>query len=126
MMVTTRTPLLRTRTHKFTEEMIGLFKRGLEIVRAGDDQRWEDDRPPGRRREYLDIEKRLNIVLMRKGWHEVSVLDPMLDRKMPAYMRGLASGSDWHISAAQRQALLEELRHLPPSAALGGAAMIRN
>jgi hypothetical protein len=48
--------------------MIELFARGRVIVAAGDHERWEDDdRRPGRRREYLDIIKRLDIVLLKRG-----------------------------------------------------------
>jgi hypothetical protein len=108
-----RQPLSRPRRAPITPEMLELFGHGLAILEAGDDERWEDDPRPGRRREYLDIDKRLNIVLLRKAWHEVSVLEPMLDHRMPAYVKTLASGRDWHISVSQRQALLHEMARTP-------------
>ena len=104
-MPTKRTPLSRLRKPVITEEMVSLFRTGLEILEQGADQRWEE--VGGRRGEYLDLDLRLNIVLLQQAWHAVSVLD----HPMPRYMERLASGRDWHVSVARRQALSEELRH---------------
>ena len=49
-----------SRKFTVTDEMVALFKTGLEILQAGDDERFEDDSPPGRRREFVDLYKRLN------------------------------------------------------------------
>jgi hypothetical protein len=104
-MTTKRRLLTRRPKPVITEEMIQLFKRGLKIQAAGDHERWEDE--GGRRDEYLALDKRLNITLLRKGWHEVSVLDPALDHQMPGYMKNLAAGRDWPVSVGQRRALLQ-------------------
>jgi hypothetical protein len=95
-MTTKRIPLWRPRKPVVTEEMLTLFKRGCKLLAEG---REDSD-------EYHAIDKRLNITLLRKGWHEVSVLDPALDHRMPGYMKNLASGLDWPVSVEQRRALL--------------------
>jgi hypothetical protein len=87
-----------------TPEMLHLFKRGQQLMAEGRDDVGDDSAEAD---EFRAIGKRLNITLLRKGWHEVSVLDPMLDGPMPDYMERLASGRDWHISVSQRQALLQ-------------------
>ena len=46
-----------------TDEMVELFKTGLEILRVGDKERREDDTPPGRRREFLDIQQTAELDL---------------------------------------------------------------
>ena len=92
----------RTRSFRFAGT-------GLEILEQGADQRWEEE--GGRRGEYLDLDLRLNIVLLQQAWHAVSVLDPRLDHPMPRYMERLASRGDWPTSVRLRQALLEELHH---------------
>ena len=103
-MPTKRTPLSRLRKPVITEEMVSLFRTGLEILEQGADQRWEE--VGGRRGEYLDLDLRLNIVLLQQAWHAVSVLD-----HLPRYMERLASRGDWPTSVRLRQALLEELHH---------------
>jgi hypothetical protein len=106
-MITKRQPLSRAPHRPITDEMIELFVR--LILAAHDDEHWEDDRKPGRRREYLNIIKRLGWVLLdRLG--EVSGLDPELDGPMPAYMEKLASGHGWEAGQRLRQALLEAVR----------------
>jgi hypothetical protein len=92
-----------------TPQMLELFERGTAILKAGDHERWEDDRRPGRRREYLDVEAELNIRQLKQSWHAVSVLNPALDHPMPAYMQSLASGGDWEQCRELRRALLDEL-----------------
>jgi hypothetical protein len=67
-MPTKRTPLSRPRKPTVTEEMLTLFRTGLEILEQGADQRWEEE--GGRRGEYLDLDLRLNIVLLQQAWHE--------------------------------------------------------
>jgi hypothetical protein len=92
-----------------TPEAVALFARGRAIMEAGDSERWEDDRPPGRRQEFLEIDKRLNIVVLGQDWHCVSVLDDVLDGPMPGYMAHLCAGHDWPTSKALRRALMEAL-----------------
>jgi len=101
-MPTKRTPLSRLRK---LSSPVSLFRSGLEILEQGADQRWEE--VGGRRGEYLDLDLRLNIVLLQQAWHAVSVLD----HPMPRYMERLASRGDWPTSVRLRQALLEELHH---------------
>ena len=86
----------RTRSFRFAGT-------GLEILEQGADQRWEEE--GGRRGEYLDLDLRLNIVLLQQAWHAVSVLDPRLDHPMRRYMERLASRGDWPTSVRLRQAL---------------------
>jgi hypothetical protein len=93
---------------KITPEAVALFRTGVEILAQGADENWEDDlRSPGRRREFLDIDKRLNITLLGQGWHAVSVFDAALDGPMPGYIANLCAGHDWAASRALRQALLD-------------------
>jgi hypothetical protein len=103
-MTTKRVPLSRPRKPLITEEMVELFRRGRELLAKGQE---DGD-------EYHAINKRLNITLLRKGFHEVSVLDSELDHRMPGYMRNLCSGHDWPISVAQRRALMQALDERKP------------
>jgi hypothetical protein len=96
-MTTKRRLLTRRPKPVITPEMARLFRRGCRLLAQG---REDCD-------EFRDLDRRLNIVLLRKAFHEVSVLDAELDSKMPGYMRHLASGRDWHISVEQRRALQE-------------------
>ena len=45
-MPTNRVPVRHSRKFMVTDEMVALFKTGLEILQAGDDERFEDDRHP--------------------------------------------------------------------------------
>jgi hypothetical protein len=78
-----RTLLSRRRKGSLSPEMIELYRRGREIQKAGAAEKWEAQ--GGRRAEFLDITKRLDITLLRRAWHEVSVLDD-LDGEPPGYM----------------------------------------
>jgi hypothetical protein len=78
-----RTIARHRRAVQVTPEMIELFRRGREIQQHGLSEKWEKE--GGRRAEFLAIAKRLNIELLGRGWHEVSVLDD-LDGDPPAYM----------------------------------------
>ena len=93
----------REKKISLTPEMLALFARGCEIQSAGDDQRWEDD--GGRRREYLDLDKRLNTLLQRP-WCP-SLFDTALDRERPpAYLRpDHQLLRDWHPAQQLRKAL---------------------
>ena len=104
-----RTPLSRPRKPLISEEMLELFERGLVILKAGDHERWEG--AGGRRREYLDLDKKLNWMLLGQPSHAISVFNPVLDQKQPpTYMRRLMSGgADWHNSQRWRRALLQGL-----------------
>ena len=52
----------KDRNPKITPEAVALFKRGREIIEAGDQEFWEED--GGCRSEFLDITKRLDWVLL--------------------------------------------------------------
>jgi hypothetical protein len=66
-----RTTLSRPRKEPITGEMVELYRRGREIQKARADETWEEE--GGRRREFLDIMKRLDISLLGRGWHEASM-----------------------------------------------------
>jgi len=113
-MVTARRPLQHIRKVVVTEEMVTLFKTGLEILEAGDDERFEDDTPPGRRREYLDISKRLDWTLLHRAG-QVSVFDSGIaeGNPLPPYMAlhdktGRIYG--WDTARVQRAALMDALK----------------
>jgi hypothetical protein len=97
-----------------TDEMVALFKTGQEILRAGDKERWEDDTPPGRQREFLNISKRLNWTLLRRNPHEVSVFDRGIaeGEPPPAYMARYDNGRfhGWDTALKQRAALIDALK----------------
>jgi hypothetical protein len=78
-----RTIARHRRAAQITPEMIELFRRGREIQQRGLSERWE--KQGGKRAEFLDVAKRLNIQLLGRGWHEVSVFD-VLDGDPPAFM----------------------------------------
>ena len=63
----------KDRNPKITPEAVALFRLGLEIIEAGDDELWEEE--GGRRREYLDADKRLCWVLLGLAPSEASPLD---------------------------------------------------
>ena len=113
-MVTTRRPLQHNRKVTVTEEMVALFKTGLEILQAGDHEQFEDDTPPGRRREFLDIYKRLNWTLLRRNPHEVSVFDRGVAEGSPPppYMARYDNGrfNGWDTALVQRAALMDALK----------------
>ena len=111
-MVTARRPLQHTRKFVVTDEMVALFKTGLEILRDGDDERFEDDTPPGRRREYLDIYKRLNWTLLRRAPHEATVFDRGIaeGESPPPHMPDNGRFNGWDTALKQRAALMDALK----------------
>jgi hypothetical protein len=90
-----------------TDEMVDIFKRCMDILAAGAQERWEDDKPPGRKRELLALERRLNVTLLRRPMHAISVLEDELDGEMPDYGDRASGGKCWQESAELRRALLE-------------------
>ena len=113
-MPTNRVPVRHSRKFTVTDEMVALFKTGLEILQAGDDERFEDDSPPGRRREFVDLYKRLNWTLLRRDLHHVSVFDPGIAEGSPPppYMARLDNGrfNGWDTALEQRAALMDVLK----------------
>ena len=112
-MPTNRAPVRHSRKLMVTEEMVELFRTGLEILRVGDNEQFEDDTPPGRRREFLDIHKRLNWTLPRNP-HEVSVFDPDIADGLPPplYMAIHDNGRfhGWDTALEQCAALMDALK----------------
>ncbi|WP_027556619.1 hypothetical protein [Bradyrhizobium sp. Cp5.3] len=94
--------MAQRRTITVTDEMVILFKRGLELQAAGHDD--VDDNSP-EADEFARIDKELNWQLLKLPAHMVSVLDPLLDGSMPKYMPCLAAGRDWGSSVQWRRAL---------------------
>ena len=92
--------------------MVELFKTGLEILRAGDDERFEDDTPPGRRREYLDISKRLDWTLLHRAAHGSTVFDRGIaeGEPPPPYMPDDGRFYGWDTALKQRAALMDALK----------------
>jgi hypothetical protein len=80
--------------------MVALFRRGCEILAAGDDERWEEE--GGRRREFLDLASSLHRRLGLRPWqHDVFEVDvePLDDDQV----------DDWSGARAARRALLEAI-----------------
>src|SRR5438445_11156920 len=63
----------KMRSVTVTPEMIALFRRGREIIKAGNHEFWEED--GGHRSEYLDITKRLNWRLLNIPPSDATPLD---------------------------------------------------
>ena len=107
-----RVPVRHSRKVMVTDEMAALFQTGLEILRAGDNERAEDDAPPGRRREFVDLYKRLNWTLLRRSPHEVSVFDPGIAEGSPPppYMPDNGRFNGWDTALEQRAALMDALK----------------
>jgi hypothetical protein len=58
----TKRRIAKDRNPQITDEAIRLFRRGCEIIKAGDHEFYEED--GGFRGEYLDISKRLDWQLL--------------------------------------------------------------
>src|ERR1700704_6255738 len=58
----TKRRIAKDRNPQITDEAIRLFRRGCEIIKAGDHEFYEED--GGFRGEYLDIAKRLDWQLL--------------------------------------------------------------
>jgi hypothetical protein len=90
-MPTHRTRISRARQRPaITSEMIVLFRRGREIVAAGDDRLWEDE--GGHRREFLELSSQLQQKLGRRPW-EGSVFFASTDARTVAARRALAAAA---------------------------------
>jgi hypothetical protein len=89
---------------EITSEMLALYARGREILRVGDQEQWEDE--GGRRREYLDICKRLDWEL----FHRVGMYSIFDDFSSETYSDGARRDTSelhgWH-SGRELQAALE-------------------
>jgi hypothetical protein len=93
-----------------TEEMLGLFERGLELVEQGHDQREFDHEHgcPGCD-EYRALTKRLEWKLIQLEPHCASVFDPAVDGPPPERTGIYAIVVDWPIVQAWRRALMAAL-----------------
>ena len=111
-MPTNRVPVRHSRKIMVTDEMAELFKTGLEILRDGDDERFEDDTLAGRRREFLDIYERLNWTLLRRAPHEATVFDRGIaaGEPPPPHMPDNGRFNGWHTALEQRAALMDALK----------------
>ena len=111
-MVTARRPIQHTRKFVVTDEMVELFKTGLEILQAGDDEQFEDDTPPGRRLQFVDLYKRLNWRLLRRDIHHVSVFDRDIAEggPPPPHMPDNGRVHGWDTALEQRAALMDALK----------------
>ena len=107
-----RVPVRHSRKVMVTDEMVALFKTGLEILRAGDNERFEDEQPPGRRREFVALYKRLNWTLLRRDLHHVSVFDSDIaeGNPPPPYMPDNGRFNGWDTALEQRAALMDALK----------------
>jgi hypothetical protein len=102
-----------------TEEMVELYRRGCEILAKGGDDIWEEE--GGRRREFLDISKRLNWTLLKRVG-DVSVFED-LKGEPPGYMKAHNSAAHpdfngWY-SGRELQRQLQAAVEAPPVAKLG-------
>jgi hypothetical protein len=82
-----------------TADMVALFRRGREILAAGDDRRWEDE--GGRRREFLDLTSLLHQRLGRRPW-QCDVFDVADDA-------GPSADDDERSAIAARRALVRAI-----------------
>jgi hypothetical protein len=89
---------------RLTEEMIDLYRRGCEIEDEGSDEAWEDE--GGRRREYLDIQNELAILIGREKPWQLSVFHAWED-DIPTRPDLYA---DWLIARDIRRALAEAVK----------------
>jgi hypothetical protein len=83
-----------------TDEMLQLFRVGMEIREAGDDERWEEE--GGRKQEYYATVTALERLLQRKPW-EVCVLDA--DRSAPPAPGDARDLRGWRSAWEIREAL---------------------
>jgi hypothetical protein len=66
----------RTTSHRCESEKASLS------VASGDAERWEDDKPPGMRTRFIEVDKKFDA-LLRCGWHGPSLFDSDLDGPPP-------------------------------------------
>ena len=111
-MPTNRVPVRHSRKVMVTDEMAELFKTGLEILQAGDNEQFEDDTPPGRRLEFVALYKRLNWRLLQRDPHMVSVFDAGIaeGEPPPSYMPDNGRFHGWDTALKQRAALMDALK----------------
>ena len=93
-MTSKRTPLHRPPLVRITPEAVALFRRGLRLIRRGDEDR----------REYLDVCYELDRVLGLRPWQE-PVLDTVGFDAPPDWMDSGPVIADWHRSANIRRQL---------------------
>lgn len=99
-----RRVLDRNRHPQISPEAVRLFRVCRSIEDAGGVDGWEDDRRPGRRREYLDAEKALATACGR-SWVDFGPLD-CTSEAAPDYIRRAGRGVEWRRGWELRQALL--------------------
>ena len=106
-MTTNRTPLTRgRRTPPITPEMVATYRLAVEIANDGDSmERWENDKPPGRRRAYLDTTSKLHALLGRQPW-QTEIVDTC-DQDAPSSWVRANQMDDWHEARATRVQLEE-------------------
>jgi hypothetical protein len=99
--------MLERRNIDLPEEVVELFAKGLAIIAAGDDQKWEEK--GGRKAEFIALDKELCHLL--DGPWQPSLFDTALDRKKPPfYLRPEHQMlRDWAPAQQLRRALLEEV-----------------
>jgi len=93
-MTSKRTPLRRPPLVRITPEAVALFRRGLRLIRRGDEDR----------REYLDVCYKLDRVLGLRPWQE-PVLNTVGFDIPPDWMDSEPVIADWHRSANIRRQL---------------------
>jgi hypothetical protein len=101
-----RAPISRSRHLVISDEMVELFRRGLELQKAGTHEKWEEE--GGRHGEYIEITKRLDWVLLKR-LGEVSVLDDALDDEQMRPVTLHSGGVGWDEGVKLRQALVRAI-----------------
>ena len=89
-----------------TAEMVDLFRRGLELQKAGTHGSWESN--GGRRGEWIEITKRLDWTLLHRVG-EISVLDDALDDPEMRPVTLHSGGVGWDEGVKLRQALVRAI-----------------
>ncbi|MBR1241584.1 hypothetical protein JQ620_15755 [Bradyrhizobium sp. AUGA SZCCT0274] len=106
MPVKKRTP--KGRNFQITPEAVELFRKILEIISAGDDDVWEEDDPPGRRRKFQETEEALNRALGRTHPWEESITYALSDD--PGWQMPPSRLEDYREAAALRRELVARVK----------------
>ena len=80
-----RTIERRRKVPKFTDEVLDLFERGMQLVVEGYD---DIDAPDDEKHdEFRQISKRLDWTLLGRAPHETSIFEDFADLEPPEYMK---------------------------------------
>jgi hypothetical protein len=119
-----RTIERRRKVPKFTDEVLDLFERGMQLVVEGYD---DIDAPDDEKHdEFRQISKRLDWTLLGRAPHETSIFEDFADLEPPEYMKARESEAypdfngyrSWRLLQQRLLAALEARRRRTPAANL--------